>query len=143
MSVMMPDYAAAVVAHLRAQSAVLAFAPSARIAMHIPDSADMPENWIIVSPAGGRGPIGRSPYLSARLDVMTYGVTGYEAMRGARIVAGVLTPPGRSTRIRQLDCVIAEVAMEAGFIRLQTPREGWPYVATPYALTVLREAVPA
>lgn len=137
-----PDYAAAVVAHLRAQPEMLAFAPAARIATHIPDSADMPENWVVVGAAGGRGEIGGSPYLSARVDVLTYGATGYEAMRGARIVAGLLTPPGRSSRIRQLDCLIASVGMEGGFIRLQTPREGWPYVATPYWLTVLREALP-
>ncbi len=143
MSATVPDYAAAIVAHLRDQPEALAFAPGARIAMHVPDSADMPENWIIVSPAGGRGQVGDGPYLSARVDVLTYGATGFEAMRGARIVAGILVPPGRSTRIRQLDCLIASVGMEGGFIRLQTPREGWPYVATPYWLTALMEAMPA
>lgn len=135
-----PDYSSAVVAYLRRQPEILAFTPAARVVLHIPDSADMPENYIGVAAAGGRGQLGRSPYMHARVDVQVYGSTGYEAMRGARVVASILTPPWGSSRIVEQGCVIAEVEPESGLLRLET-QQGWPFVFASYGLTVLMEAV--
>lgn len=137
----LPDYASAIVAHLRAQARVLAFTPANRVAMHIPESADMPQNWIVVTAAGGRGRLGQSPYMHARVDVHVYGANDYEAMRGARIVASVLCPPYGSSRIVTHGCCIAEVEQESGLFPSRTPREGWDFVFGSYGLTVLMEAL--
>lgn len=138
-----PDYIAAVVAELRDRASIIAALPPERIATHLPDSADMPESWVIVRGAGGPGRRGDVPVMTARFDVQTYASNGYEAMRLARLVASALVPLSGSSRIHRHDCVIGAVERESAFLPLSTPREGWPFVSTAYLAYVLEEAVPA
>ncbi len=138
-----PDYIAAVVAELRARPSVTAAVPAERIATHLPDSADMPESWVIVRGAGGPGRRDNLPVLVARFDVQTYATNGYEAMRLAQLVASALVPLRGSSRIHRHDCVIGAVERESAFLPLSTPREGWPFVAVSYLGYVMEEAIPA
>lgn len=138
----MPDYAAALVAHLRDHPAPAGIVPPARIAMELDDAGNMPQSWVLVRKAGGPGSHGAAPYYRARVDIQCYGATGYEAFRVARAVQAALVPVDRrSTRIHRHGCVIPRVWMESGHLGLETP-EGWPFVQTAYALNVYEVEVP-
>lgn len=140
---MMPDYAAAIVSRLRADAALTAIVPASRIVMEMPDAKGMPQSWVLVRKAGGTGAIGSHPYHRTRIDVHSYGATGFEAFRVSRAVQAALIPTERqSTRIHAHGCVIASVAMESGHMGLEA-QEGWPFVLSSYALTVYEVEVPA
>lgn len=133
---MMPDYAAAVVAHLRANSALTNIVPSTRIVMEMPNATGMPQSWVLVRKSGGTGSIASHPYYRARLDFHCYGASAYEAFRVSRAVQAALIPENRvSTRIHAQDCVIANVAMESGHVALEA-QEGWPFVLSVYGFLV-------
>lgn len=138
---MMPDYAAAIVAHLRANTELTAIVPATRIVMEMPNAAGMPKSWVLVRKAGGTGAIASHPYARHRLDIHSYGASAYEAFRVSRAVQAALIPESRSgMRIHQQGCVIPKVWQESGHLALEA-QEGWPFVLSVYGFLVYEAEV--
>jgi len=138
-----PDFVSAIVDHLRTIPEVVAWAPAERIATHVPDRADVPQNWIVVAGNQGGGQIGNGPYSQPNVAVVTFGTDATEASIGSRIVRGALAPVGKSRRIHRQECVIPQVWVRSGPIASMTPTGAFPYELTVYGLVVLEEPVPA
>ncbi len=104
-----PDYKAALVEWLRSRPAMLEWCPREHIVHRLDGVIGGPANWIAVVAAGGTADV-YLPWMHARLDVHIYGATGFEAMRGWRILKSELEPADRrAIGFSMLACTVSDV----------------------------------
>lgn len=136
-----PDYVGALIAYLRAQTAVTDLVPAERITGRLPDAEGMPRFHITFQKTGGGGNDRYVPIMKPRVDMRCYGATPYEAMRLFRTVNPYLVPQSRNVGFRATDCLVLDVNLELNVVGDVEPDTGWPRTWCSYRLTVMEVPV--
>jgi hypothetical protein len=139
----LPDLAGAIVAHLRASSAIADLAGT-KISARRQEAWGLPAYAVLVE--NGRGGVGElaGGLQKERVDLTCYGPDDRTAHLLWRTVHYYLLPPigsGRATGFTAAQTAILTIEQEGGPLRLVDPDTGWPYTQASYQFTYSAEPV--
>lgn len=136
----MPDWIAALVAHLRADAGVTALCATAAIRGDPLGGTGAPDYAISLQRAGGPGAFWYTPMMEVRVDVRCYGPTGYEATHVWRVVHAALEADRQRNGFTAASCRVRDIHLVSAPID-NLNDAGWPLTLASYQLLVSEVSV--